>query len=145
MRRRGRVTAPAAAPGEFDLYEPFGAAAYGWLLLGSMAAVVGAALALTARQECRGRRFRGGMLAAAHGQFDALELRERAGPAEAAAGAPAAADYRRSQVWPGARGAELPASGLLEAAPRGGGGPGPARAGEAAAGAEAAAGGAGTR
>jgi hypothetical protein len=43
-------------------------------------------------------------------------------------------DYCRSQVWTGARGAELPASGLLEAVPRGGGGPTPARAGEVAAG-----------
>jgi hypothetical protein len=115
----------ASDDGEFDLYEPVGAVAYGWLLLGSMATVVTAAVALTVRQECRGRRFRGSMLATARGEFDGLELRENE-PEPEAGGAELdnnTGDYRRSQVWSGAHGAELPPSGLLRVEPRGGGGP----------------------
>jgi hypothetical protein len=45
--------------GEFDLYEPFDDTFYGWLLIGSMGAVIATGIVLTAWQWYRLHRFRG--------------------------------------------------------------------------------------
>jgi hypothetical protein len=55
---------------EFDLYEPYQATDYGYLLLGSMAAVAVTGLALTAYQARRRNQFRGRVKAAAREAFD---------------------------------------------------------------------------